>query len=36
MSENLLRVFNELDFNNTEGQTTNSNYNRRVLLIDGL
>lgn len=36
MSENLLKVFNELNFNSKEEQTIISNYNGRVLLIDGL
>ena len=36
MSENLLKVFNELKFNSKEEQTITSNYNGRVLLVDGL
>jgi hypothetical protein len=36
MSESLLKVFNELNFDNAEEKTIASNYNGRVLLVDGL
>jgi hypothetical protein len=36
MSENLLKVFNELNFSNAEEKTITGNYNGRVLLVDGL